>query len=83
MSDGAIEQYNIHDAKTQLSRIIERVQQGHEVVISRSGRPVAKVVPLTGKVHRTGRGSMSGRLFMADDWDSAETNATIADGFGL
>jgi prevent-host-death family protein len=83
MPESTVEQYNIHEAKTQLSRIIERVQQGNEVVISRAGTPVAKVVPLTATVHRTGRGSMAGRIFMAADWDSAETSASIADDFGL
>lgn len=83
MSESTVEQYNVHEAKTQLSRIIERVQQGNEVVISRAGKPVAKVVPLTATVHRTGRGSMAGLIFMADDWDSAETSASIADDFGL
>jgi prevent-host-death family protein len=83
MPDSMAEQYNIHEAKTQLSRIIERVQQGNEVVISRAGTPVAKVVPLTTTAHRTGRGSLAGRIFMADDWDSAETSASIAEDFGL
>jgi prevent-host-death family protein len=75
------EQYNIHEAKTQLSRIIERVEQGDEVVISRAGRPVAKVVPLTAHVTRTGRGSLRGKLTLADNWDSPETNAAIAADF--
>jgi prevent-host-death family protein len=74
--------YNIHDAKTQLSRIIERVEQGEEVVISRAGTPVAKVVPLTGTVNRRGRGMLRGRLRMAEDWDPAEVNESIADDFG-
>ena len=73
---------NIHDAKTQLSRIIERVERGEEVVISRAGTPVAKVVPLTGTVNRRGRGMLRGRLRMAEDWDSAEVNESIADDFG-
>ena len=34
-------QFNIHEAKTQLSRIIERVERGEEIVISRAGEPVA------------------------------------------
>lgn len=74
--------YNIHDAKTQLSRIIERVERGEVVVISRAGTPVAKVVPLTGTVNRRGRGMLRGRLRLADDWDSAEVNQSIADDFG-
>src|ERR1700677_1585115 len=54
MSEHAVDQYNIHEAKTQLSRIIERVEQGAQIVISRSGKPVAKVVPLR-MTQRTGR----------------------------
>ncbi|RAY15630.1 prevent-host-death protein [Actinomadura craniellae] len=80
---GAVEQYNIHEAKTQLSRIIERVEQGDEIVISRAGKPVAKVVPLTTHVERAGRGSLKGVLVCSDDWDSPETNAAIADDFGI
>jgi prevent-host-death family protein len=79
----SIAQFNIHEAKTNLSRIIERVERGEEIVISRAGTPVAKVVPLRSPVQRTGRGSLAGRLFLADDWDSPEVNESIARGFGL
>ncbi len=75
--------YNIHDAKTQLSRIIERVERGEEVVICRAGTPVAKVVPLTGTVHRRGRGLLRDRLLLAEDWDSETVNESIADDFGV
>lgn len=83
MADGGVEQFNIHEAKTHLSRIIERVEQGQEIIISRAGKPVAKVVPLTERVHRTGRGSLRGKIDLAADWDSAETNSAIAADFGL
>ena len=76
-------QFNIHEAKTQLSRIIERVEHGEEVVISRAGRPVAKVVPLPASVRRAGRGSLAGRIHLSNDWDSAGTNEDIATDFGL
>ncbi|MEU4393109.1 type II toxin-antitoxin system prevent-host-death family antitoxin [Kribbella sp. NPDC023855] len=76
-------QYNMHEAKTQLSRIIDRVEHGEEVIISRAGRPVAKVVPLPHVVCRRGRGILAGHIVMADDWDSSETNEQIADDFGL
>jgi prevent-host-death family protein len=75
-------QYNIHDAKTNLSRIIERVEHGEEIVISRAGTPVARVVPLSPRTHRTARGSLRGALVMAPDWDSAEVNDSIAADFG-
>jgi prevent-host-death family protein len=76
-------QFNIHDAKTNLSRIIERVEHGEEIIISRAGTPVAKVVPLNRTVHRTGRGTLRGQLAMASDWDSDEVNEAIAADFGM
>jgi prevent-host-death family protein len=82
MSAESAEQFNIHDAKTNLSRIIDRVEHGEEIVISRAGTPVAKVVPLTRRVDRRGRGSLRGQLVMAPDWDSDEVNEAIARDFG-
>jgi prevent-host-death family protein len=82
MSADAAAQFNIHDAKTNLSRIIERVEHGEEIVISRAGTPVAKVVPLAHRVNRAGRGSLRGKLVMAPDWDSDEVNDAIARDFG-
>lgn len=76
-------QFNIHDAKTNLSRIVERVERGEEIIISRAGKPVAKVIPLDHRVSRLGRGSLAGRLVLAPDWDSDEVNEAIADDFGL
>ena len=71
MSDASA-QFNIHDAKTNLSRIIDRVEHGEEIIISRAGTPVAKVIPLNRRVDRVGRGSLSGQLTMAEDWDSSQ-----------
>ena len=83
MSADAAEQFNIHDAKTNLSRIIERVEHGEEIIISRAGRPVAKVIPLVGRVQRSGRGSLRGKLVLAPDWDSDAVNESIAADFGM
>jgi prevent-host-death family protein len=66
-----------------LSRIIERVERGEEIIISRAGHPVAKVVPLTSRVDRRARGSLRGRLVVAEDWDSDEVNESIARDFGM
>jgi prevent-host-death family protein len=81
--DPARAQFNIHDAKTNLSRIIDRVEHGEEIVISRAGTPVAKVVPLVPGTRRTGRGSLAGRLRLDDGWDDAEVNDAVAREFGL
>ena len=76
------EQFDIHDAQTNLPCIIERVEHGEEIVISRGGTPVAKVVPLTRQVARKGRGSLRGHLVTAPGWDSTEVNDAIARDFG-
>jgi len=82
MPADSAEQFDIHSARTNLSRIIERVEQGEEIIISRAGTPVAKVVPLTHRIDRRGRGSLRGQLVMTPDWDSDEVNDSIASDFG-
>lgn len=77
----AAHQYNVHEAKTHLSRILEQVATGEEVVINKAGEPVAKVVPLRPKVQRTGRGSLRGAIHIADDFE--ELPDDIADSFGM
>jgi prevent-host-death family protein len=81
-ADPAESQFNSHDAKTNLSRIIDRVEHGEEIIISRAGTPVAKVIPLTRRAHRTGRGSLAD-LVLPDDWDSPEVNEAVALDFGV
>jgi len=53
-------QFNIHEAQASLSRIITRVEQGEEIIISRAGKPVAKLVPLTRRADPYGRESLHG-----------------------
>ena len=62
---------NIHAAKTQLSRLIEAVQAGEEVVIARAGKPVARLVPVQ-QADRTPRrlGGLQGRFKVPDDFDT-------------
>lgn len=81
MSSEPLPSFNIHDAKTNLSRIIDRVEHGEEIVISRAGTPVAKVIPFARRVVRSRRGSLAGKLVLADDWDSREVNESIARDF--
>jgi prevent-host-death family protein len=77
----AAHQYNVHEAKTHLSRILEQVATGQEVVISKAGEPVAKVVPLHPKVKRTDCGSLRGQIHISDDFD--ELPDDLADAFGM
>jgi len=49
-----VSKINIHHAKTNLSRLIERAAKGDEVVISRAGKPVARLVPVKAARRRKG-----------------------------
>ena len=54
---------NVHDAKTHLSRLLARVAAGEEVVIGKSGKPVAKLVPISPEQPRRRRpGMFKGRI---------------------
>ncbi|MGI9050002.1 MAG: type II toxin-antitoxin system Phd/YefM family antitoxin [Rubrobacteraceae bacterium] len=60
---------NIHEAKTHLSRLLERVDEGEEIVIARAGRPVARLVPARERPVRREPGSASGRVVVGEDFD--------------
>ncbi len=61
---------NVHEAKTHFSRLIERVLAGEEIVISRAGNPVAKLVPVDKKTSRRAPGSARGQVVVAEDFDA-------------
>ncbi len=61
---------NIHEAKTQLSKLIEIVEAGTEVVIARAGKPVAKLVPIQPPAKPVRKpGALKGRIRISDDFD--------------
>jgi len=60
---------NVYDAKTQLSKLITRVEQGEEITISRNGRPVARLVPLSPRRPDRTPGLFAGQIVMSDDFD--------------
>lgn len=61
---------NIHAAKTQLSRLVERAEQGEEVIIARAGRPVAKLVPYVPARKPRQLGIYKGQIALAQDFDT-------------
>jgi prevent-host-death family protein len=60
---------NIHEAKTHLSRLLEGVAQGESFVIAKSGKPVAKVVPILDKPPQR-IGFMEGQFTVPDNFDT-------------
>ena len=73
---------NVHEAKTHLSRLIERVEAGEEIVICRSGKPVAKLVPILGAQGPRVPGSMRGLLRIGDDFDAPLPNELLDEFLG-
>jgi prevent-host-death family protein len=60
---------NIHAAKTHLSRLVDEVAAGEEIVIAKAGKPLARLVPFTSTRERRIPGLMKGKLWIAEDFD--------------
>jgi len=60
--------YNVHEAKTNLSRLLKQVAEGEEVVIAKDGEPVARLVAVPKKRVRE-LGFMKGQIWMSDDFN--------------
>lgn len=62
---------NIHEAKTHLSRLVERAAKGETVIIAKAGKPMAKLVPLDPPAASTARrfGFLRGQIKVPDDFD--------------
>lgn len=78
-------QVNVHEAKTNLSRLIERAIAGQEVVIARAGKPVVKLVRLREQRGKKVLGSAKGdpRLVLKEGWDAPLTDKEMAEWFGV
>ena len=67
-----METFNIHHAKTHLSRLVERAARGEAFVIAKAGKPLVRVVPLEAPEEREINpiGFLKGRVQIPDDFDS-------------
>ena len=63
-----MDQVNIHQAKTQLSRLLERVAAGEEIIIAKSGKPFVKLVPFREVVRQPRR--LKGKIKIGRDFDA-------------
>ncbi|MGH8785971.1 MAG: type II toxin-antitoxin system Phd/YefM family antitoxin [Cupriavidus necator] len=61
---------NIHEAKTHLSRLIEEVVAGEEVVIAKAGKPVVRMVPFVQPKPPRRLGGLKGKIHTTDDFDA-------------
>jgi prevent-host-death family protein len=69
---------NIHEAKTQFSRLVDAAANGEEIVIAKAGKPAARLVPIErAKVTRR-FGGLKGKIRIADDFDAPLPDDVIA-----
>jgi prevent-host-death family protein len=61
---------NVHDAKTRLSKLLQRVQLGEEIIIAKAGKPVARLAPLSDRVSERKSGSAKGLVSLSADFDA-------------
>lgn len=69
---------NIHEAKTHLSRLLEQVASGEEVVIARAGKAIARLVPLDAMPKKRQLGLLKGKLNVPEDFDGPLTEDELA-----
>ncbi|MEO8313267.1 MAG: type II toxin-antitoxin system Phd/YefM family antitoxin [Pseudomonadota bacterium] len=69
---------NMHDAKTHLSRLVERAAQGEEIVIAKAGKPMARLGPLENAPRPKKFGLLEGRFTVPDDFDAPLDSRVLA-----
>ena len=63
---------NIHQAKTNLSRLIEKTLAGEDVIIAKAGKPVAKLVAYKEKIKPRKPGLLKGKIWISDDFNDED-----------
>jgi prevent-host-death family protein len=64
-----METINIHEAKTHLSRLVEKAAKGEPFIIAKAGKPMVKVVPLAEEKPKRRVGFMKGQFSVPDDFN--------------
>lgn len=70
---------NIHEAKTNLSKLLARVSAGEEIIITRAGTPVARLVAINPKPRQRKLGSAAGKIYIAPDFDAPLPEEVLAE----
>jgi len=69
---------NVHEAKTNFSKLLARVGLGEEVIIAKAGKPVARLMPFAEKARPRTPGSASGKLVVMADFDAPLPESVLA-----
>jgi prevent-host-death family protein len=75
---------NIHEAKTNFSKLVERVAAGEEIIIGKAGKPVARLVPYKGSPRPKRKpGAWKGKIWISPDFDTLPPDLQAAFDGGL
>lgn len=70
--------FNIHEAKTQFSKLVDRAAGGEEIVIAKSGKPVARLVAFAAQTKPRRPGAMRGKIRIKKDFDAPLPEVILA-----
>jgi prevent-host-death family protein len=62
---------NIHEAKTHLSRLVDEVAAGAEIIIAKAGKPMARLTPISTPARKKHLGLLKGKIIVPDDFNAA------------
>lgn len=68
---------NIHEAKTHLSRLVDEVAAGAEIIIAKAGKPMARLAPLAAPIRKKRLGLLKGKIKVSDDFNAPLDDETL------
>jgi prevent-host-death family protein len=69
---------DIHEAKTRLSRLVDEVAAGAEIIIVKAGKPMARLAPLSKPIRKKRLGLLKGKIKVSDDFNAPLNDETLS-----
>ena len=69
---------NIHEAKTHLSRLVDEVSAGAEIIIAKAGKPMARQMPISAPIRKKHLGLLKGRIKVPEDFNAPLDDETLS-----
>jgi prevent-host-death family protein len=69
---------DIHEAKTRLSRLVDEVAAGAEIIIVKAGKPMARLAPLSKPIRKKRLGLLKGKIKVSDDFNAPLDDETLS-----
>jgi prevent-host-death family protein len=74
---------NIHEAKTHLSRLVDEVAAGAEIIIAKAGKPMARMTPVSRPTRKKHLGLLKGKIKVPDNFNASLDDETLSSFEGL